>query len=364
MTQILVDRENVNDDTVLILEILYKDSSKVRKGDLILIYETSKTAVEVESPEDGYLSLNVKEDDEVDVGSLLFTIEDKENIKKTSSKEDSSNMEKGDFILTKSAQKKLKELGIKDYSFDKKIVNEEDVIKTYGGQVHKEESISPKDVNPKVKSLEVDLEVKKFKVSPSKKIEIDALSSVQNTGLTSTIFAYVTYSKELESSNPIISNPVLPIIINKCSELLEDFPLLNSYFEDNTINQYVDINLGIAIDLDKGLKVFTMKNTNNLDLVEIEKSLSGGIYSYFKSKLSVEEITGSTFTISDLSAFGVDRFIPLVNYKQSAILGISSVDKKLERLNLSLTFDHRITEGKMAAQFLSKLVKAIEEFTV
>jgi len=107
-----------------------------------------------------------------------------------------------------------------------------------------------------------------------------------------------------------------------------------------------------------------MKNTNNLDLVEIEKSLSGGIYSYFKSKLSVEEITGSTFTISDLSAFGVDRFIPLVNYKQSAILGISSVDKKLERLNLSLTFDHRITEGKMAAQFLSKLVKAIEEFTV
>ena len=182
--------------------------------------------------------------------------------------------------------------------------------------------------------------------------------------MTSTIFAYVTYSKELESSNPIISNPVLPIIINKCSELLEDFPLLNSYFEDNTINQYVDINLGIAIDLDKGLKVFTMKNTNNLDLVEIEKSLSGGIYSYFKNKLSVVEITGSTFTISDLSSFGVDRFIPLVNYKQSAILGISSVDKKLERLNLSLTFDHRITEGKMAAQFLSKLAKAIEEFTV
>ena len=59
----------------------------------------------------------------------------------------------------------------------------------------------------------------------------------------------------------------------------------------------------------------------------------------------------------------MDRFIPLINYKQSAILGISSVDKKLERFSMSLTFDHRILEGRLAARFMSDLVNRIEEYS-
>ena len=135
--------------------------------------------------------------------------------------------------------------------------------------------------------------------------------------------------------------------------------MLNAYFENNNIMQYTDVNIGIALDIDDGLKVYTVKNADTLTMQAMETSIGEGIYSYFRKTLTPDKIKGSTFTITDLSSFGVDRFIPLINYKQSAILGISSVDKKLDRFTLSLSFDHRITEGKLASLFLTDLAAAI-----
>jgi len=366
MVSVFVERDNVNDEKVVILKVFFKNKSKVKKDDLILEYETSKAAIEVIAPDDGILLLNVSEDDEIKVGSILFSIgeEDALDTKMHDFKElNTKSIE--EYIFTKSAQKKIEELGLKEYFFDKKFINENDVVLAKGTDSSNAEVIAPnvEKIITSIPALDSDLKVKKIKISISKKTEIQALSAVQHTGLTSTIFSYVDHLKPLESSNPLISNPLLPIIIWECAHLLQEYPQLNAYFEDNFIKQYVDINIGLAIDLDNGLKVYSIKNTNTLDLKEIEASLSEGIYAYFKNNLSVDQLIGSTFTVSDLSAFNVDRFIPLINYKQSAILGISSVDKKLERFSMSLTFDHRILEGRLAARFMSDLVNRIEEYS-
>ena len=366
MVSIFVEKDNINDEQVVILKVFFENKSDVIKDDLILEYETSKAVIEVIAPENGILFLNVNVDDEIDVGSILFSIGAEAELDNQSHGFEELNKKNNEeYIFTKSAQKKIDELGIKKYAFDKKFINEEDVINAYGLVSSNTKVMVPNEekIIASIPSLDAELEVKKIKISISKKTEIKALSAVQHTGLTSTIFSYVDYPKLLESGHPLISNPLLPIIICECANLLLQYPQLNGYFEDNFIKQYVDINIGLAIDLDNGLKVYSIKNTNTLDLKEIETSLSEGIYAYFKNKLSVDQLIGSTFTVSDLSAFNVDRFIPLINYKQAAILGISSVDKKLERFSMSLTFDHRVTEGRLAAKFLSDLVNRIEEYS-
>ena len=118
------------------------------------------------------------------------------------------------------------------------------------------------------------------------------------------------------------------------------------------------------MDIDDGLKVFVLPNTNTLSVDEIEGYVNEGIYKYLRKSLTPEDLSGSTFTISDLSQYGVERFIPLVNNNQAAILGVSSVDLKLNRFNMSLAFDHRVTEGKIASEFLSTLKGEIEQALV
>ena len=97
-------------------------------------------------------------------------------------------------------------------------------------------------------------------------------------------------------------------------------------------------------------------------MTNIESSISNAIDHYLNKSFTPEQLTGSTFTITDLSSFGASAVVPLVNSNQSAILGISSIDKKLNRVNLSLSFDHRVTEGKVASQFLLELKERIEGY--
>ena len=138
--------------------------------------------------------------------------------------------------------------------------------------------------------------------------------------------------------------------------------MLNAYFDNDYIMEYIDVNIGIALDIDDGLKVYTLKNSDKLDFKNLEYQISQGIYNYFSKRLTPDQIKGSTFTISDLCSLGIDRFVPLINYKQSAVLGVSALDKKLNRFTLSLSFDHRVTEGKVASKFLSELSSLLMKY--
>jgi pyruvate dehydrogenase E2 component (dihydrolipoamide acetyltransferase) len=159
------------------------------------------------------------------------------------------------------------------------------------------------------------------------------------------------------------SDSLLPIIVFETAKLLKKYPNLNAYFDNNTIRAYDDVNIGVAFDIDDGLKVYTIQDSDSLSLSEIELNICNGIDAYLDKKLTPEQLTGSTFTITDLSSFGVERLTPLVNYNQSSILGISSIDQKLHRVNLSLSFDHRVTEGKTVSQFLLDLKSRVESHT-
>ena len=195
--------------------------------------------------------------------------------------------------------------------------------------------------------------------------EIKALSSVQSAGIVSTIVISIEAIKKIqEYKEPLFagSESLLPLIVFEVSQLLKKYPILNAYFENDIIRIYNDINIGVALDIDNGLKVYTIKNTEQLSISSIEKSISIGVDHYLDRSLTPDQLTGSTFTITDLSSFGASVVIPLINLNQAAILGISTIDKKLNRINVSLSFDHRVTEGKVASQFLSELKERIEAY--
>ncbi len=149
----------------------------------------------------------------------------------------------------------------------------------------------------------------------------------------------------------------------KSSRLLADYPLLNAYFAGDGIARYSQVNPGFAIDIDKGLKVLKIAGAGRKEHYRRSKQaildLSGR---YLDDTLKLEDLTEITFTITDLSAEGVAFFHPLINKMNSAILGISAIDTKLQRCALSLTFDHRVTEGKLAARFLNDLKNRLESY--
>jgi pyruvate/2-oxoglutarate dehydrogenase complex dihydrolipoamide acyltransferase (E2) component len=203
------------------------------------------------------------------------------------------------------------------------------------------------------------------KLTTAKRREIEYLGEVQHTGLTSTIHTYVETEgifTHLNRSLRYLKNSLLPVIIYETSRLLTDYPQLNAWFAGDAIARYNTIDPGFAIDIDKGLKVAKIAAAGRKSLQEIEDAILALSGDYLDDKLKLEDITDITFTITDLSAEAVAFFQPLVNKMNSAILGISAIDEKMQRCTLSLTFDHRVTEGRTAARFLKELKERLESY--
>jgi hypothetical protein len=116
------------------------------------------------------------------------------------------------------------------------------------------------------------------------------------------------------------------------------------------------------MDLGEGLKVVKISDADKKTHHEIEADIMNLADKYLDNKLDGRDVSGISFTITDLSAEGVVYFTPLINKRQSSILGVCAIDKKLDRFVLSLTFDHRVTEGKKAALFLNELKAGLERY--
>ena len=203
------------------------------------------------------------------------------------------------------------------------------------------------------------------KLASAKRREIEYLSEVQSTGLTSTINTYVDTEGIFTFINRglrYLKDSLLPVIIYETGRLLADYPLLNGYFTGEAAALYKEVNPGFAIDIDKGLKVLKIAGAGEKSIGDIESEILQLSGQYLDDTLQIEQLTDITFTITDLSSEGVAFFRPLINKMNSSILGISAIDEKLQRCTLSLTFDHRMTEGKLAARFLQELKVRIESY--
>lgn len=151
---------------------------------------------------------------------------------------------------------------------------------------------------------------------------------------------------------------------------LEKHPLLNSRWQDDRIVSPEGIHIGIAVDTDAGLVVPVVRDVPRLSLKELSIRSRDLIERARQRKLTASERQGSTFTVTSLGAWGIDAFTPIINYPECAILGIGRIRRCpavledqiviRDQVTLSLTFDHRITDGVPAARFLQTLTALIE----
>lgn len=379
LQEITVPQESVNDQSLIVLELYFKNGEKVGKGALIAELETSKTTVTVEAEYEGYVQYFCNVGDDLEVNAVIATISDEIPI--ITSIERSNGAQKSPITPIQSIKHSIKETVFskkalllmtqanvsKDAFLGKDFVNDKDVENFLrGGVVSKKINFNDKKDIAKAVSLVDDVsKVELKKVKSFKQKEIGYLSSVQLAGLVSIINTVVEVDGVMEYLNRhfrYFKDSLLPVVMFECSKLLRKFPSFNAYYSDENIAYYKDVHVGFAVDMGKGLKVLKITNTESKSIKEIEDEIFKLSNDYFDDKIKTDSLVDITFTITDLSGENVFSFSPLINMKNSAILGISSVDQKLNRCVLSLAFDHRVTEGKEAASFLSELKFRIESY--
>lgn len=160
------------------------------------------------------------------------------------------------------------------------------------------------------------------------------------------------------------------IIIMATAKALKKFPIMNSNLVGDEILIFDDVHMGIAVALAEGLIVPVLKDADKMGLLEIAQRARELARKAREGTLTVEEVTGGTFTISNTSMFPVDGATPILKPPETGILGVSRLKEKpvvykgeiavRTMMVLSLTFDHRVVDGAPAAEFIGALTRFIE----
>ncbi|MCC0782011.1 2-oxo acid dehydrogenase subunit E2 [Clostridioides sp. ES-S-0108-01] len=160
------------------------------------------------------------------------------------------------------------------------------------------------------------------------------------------------------------------LIVMAVSRILPNHQALNSAWTDEGIFRYKDINIAIAVGLDEGLYVPVVKSVNKKSLKEIVKESKELAEKVKTGKLMPADQEGNTFTISNVGMYGITTFTPIINMPSSAILGVGATQDRFVPvngepkikpiMNLSLTSDHRVIDGTVAAKFLKDLKELLE----
>ena len=143
--------------------------------------------------------------------------------------------------------------------------------------------------------------------------------------------------------------------------------------EDNVIRHFNHVNLGFACDTPRGLLVPTIFHADEMSLLELSMEAKRLAAAARDGSLSPDEMTGATFTVTNIGSFGCEAFTPVVNPPQIGILGVCNIQTKIKSakdgmietypaMGLSLTFDHRAIDGAPAARYMSELCKSLEGF--
>ena len=164
------------------------------------------------------------------------------------------------------------------------------------------------------------------------------------------------------------------LIMYAVTKVLPNHPEINSLMLGDKIHYYENIHFGFAVDTPRGLMVPTIKNSQNYNLIELSNEIKRLAHACRDNKIQVEELSGATFTITNLGNMGIDDFTPVLNLPQTAILGVSRINLKpvqsrsevkfVPHIGLSLTINHQVIDGAQGARFLQDLAIAIKEINL
>jgi len=164
------------------------------------------------------------------------------------------------------------------------------------------------------------------------------------------------------------------IVAKLVAVALRSHPVLAGRWEGERIVLPDAIHIGIAVDTEHGLLVPVVRHVADLPLLELGRRSRDLIEATRSRRVKPEDLQGGNFTITNLGGFGIDAFTPIINYPETAVLGLGAIRREpavlddgslasREQITLSLTFDHRVVDGAPAARFLQTLCQGIENPT-
>lgn len=210
----------------------------------------------------------------------------------------------------------------------------------------------------------------------------ERLKDVQNTAALLTTFNEVNmqpimslrkkYQEQFVAKHGIKLG-FMSLFVRAATEALKTFPVVNARVEGKDIVYHGFYDIGIAVASERGLVVPILRDTDQLSLADVEKQIAGYAQKAKTGKLTIEDMTGGTFSITNGGTFGSMMSTPIINAPQSAILGMHNIIERPIAQNgqvviapmmyLALSYDHRIIDGKEAVQFLVMIKNLLEDPT-
>ena len=364
-----------------------KPGETVLLDEMLCELETDKVTVEVPSPAEGRLQeIIVAEGETVNVDALLAILEkgtflepnDKKIMKPEN--EDSEDLIK-DIENAPSAKKIMSEKNLDPKKIigsgrDGRIMKED--VQTLSPMIKVAKAIENNSNNSQIENE--DGHEERVKMSRLRQTISSRLKEAQNTAAILTTYNEVDMSeikkirtdyKDLFIQKHGISLGFMSFFVKACSHALLEIPEVNAEINNDEIIYKNYVNMGVAVGTPNGLVVPVVKNTHKLSFAEIEKEISRLGKKGNDGKLTMDEMQGGTFTISNGGVYGSLMSAPILNPPQSGIFGMHKIQDRpivvegaivaRPMMYIALSYDHRLIDGKGAVTFLVRVKEALED---
>jgi pyruvate dehydrogenase E2 component (dihydrolipoamide acetyltransferase) len=429
--EMIMPKVDMDQETGTVVEWLKTEGQQVEEGETILVMETDKIAIDVEAPGTGILSgISAAPGETIPIGTVIaYILEDGEELPESSSAPAEPTTEPvqpktapagSDVQATPVARKMaaahgLDLGGITPTGAGGKVTKGdiEAALQVTETPARKGDTIATPAARrtARLKGINLELvpgtgpggrvqgfDVENYQPQPGLPPAKSASSgeSIPLIGMRRTIaerltasyqsIPHIQFTSRVDMSNFIkarsdynqlalekgdLKISVTAILVKLVAMVLENHPMLNSSLKDDVIQLHSDINIGVAVALDKGLIVPVVKNANRKGISEIAVESNDLVTRAKNEELTSADVKGGTFTITNLGPFGVEQFNAIINPPEAGILAIGATTSDVVALEngaiavrpimrFTLSADHRVVDGAIAAQFIADLKTILE----
>ena len=371
-----------------------EDGEFVEEGDIICDIESDKATIELPAESSGVLKITVEEGSDLPIGAVIGSLEEGEGSAKP--KEESAPAETS---AAPEAQAPASDKVVNHASPAANKILAEKGIDASGisgtgkdGRITKADALNAQASKPAEKAQATEAapvqlaaggisrEVKVEKMTRLRKTIAKRLTEAKNSTAMLTTFNEVDMKPLMDMRKKYqdqfvkthdIKLGFMSLFTKACTIAMRKHPLVNAQIEGENLHipEYVD--MGIAVSSDKGLVVPVVRNAEAMNLAQIEKEISRLAKKARDGKITVDEMSGGTFTITNGGVFGSMLSTPILNIPQSGILGMHNiverpwvVDGKIEIrpiMYIALSYDHRVIDGKDSVGFLKTVKELLED---
>ncbi len=383
---------------------LVSDGDFVERDQEIAEIDSDKATLTISATEEGKIKLLAEEGDTIDVGSVVATVdtsvkgepkkEEKSTTKEAADEKPDKEVEPPKQQEVAEEKKEILQTELNISPLAKKLMQEKNVSeaefieflkglrfgkKDVEAYLSGKETIKPAGNSSSVSSWGGTRNTEKKKMSLLRKKLAERLVSVKNETAMLTTFNEVNMTpimeirkkyKEAFKEKYGVSLGFMSFFTKAVTEALQHFPAVNAMIDGDEIVYYDYADIGIAVSSPKGLMVPVLRNAEKMTLAEIEAGIKELAGKARNNRITVDEMMGGTFTITNGGVFGSMLSTPIINPPQSAILGMHNIVERPIAVNgkveihpimyVALSYDHRIIDGKESVSFLVKVKEMLE----